>query len=185
MEKVEAAIFSVLTAAYELIADKKGALLVHNGFLVPQNNYYIAGFCEDDNDIHQGGGTYPRQVENGTPNVLLLPVTHLDNVQRIAFLPVKEVNSRKVRRSGCAYVMLFAVHIDFEAWVSDRSFSFSYDIVNGVKHAASIVRQEHLFTYAEMSEQIQHAQRKSVKNAFELANRFALKKKGDDDDAEV
>ncbi len=184
MEKVEAAIFSVLTAAYELIADKKGALLVHNGFLVPQNNYYIAGFCEDGNDIHQGGGPYPRQVENGNPNVLLLPVTHLDNVQRIAFLPVKEVNSRKVRRSGCAYVLLFAVHIDFEAWVSDRSFSFSYEIINGDRAAISDY-QEYIFTYAEMLEQIQHSQHNSVKNAFEPANRFALKKKGDDDDAKV
>lgn len=184
MEKVEAAIFSVLTAAYELIANKKGALLVHNGFLVPQNNYYIAGFYEDGNDIHQGGGTYPRQVENGNPNVLLLPVTHLDNIQRIALLPVKKVNSQKVQNSGCTYVLLFALHIDFETWASDRSFDFSYEIINGAR-AANSDNQEYVFTYAEMLEQIQHAQHNSVKNAFELANRFALKKKGDDDDAEV
>ncbi len=181
MEKVETAIFSVLTAAYEMITDKKGALLVHNGFLVPQNNYYIAGFGEEDNDIRQGGNTYLHQAEDGKTNVLLLPVTHLDNVQRIAILPVEKVNSKKVQESGCAYVLLFALHIDFESWASDRSFSFSYEIVNG-NRAAIVGKQEYAFTYAEMLEQIQHAQHKSVKNAFKLANRFALKTEGDDDD---
>lgn len=184
MEKAETAIFSVLTAAHELIADNKGSLLVHNGLLVPLNNYYIAGFGEEDNDIRQEDGSYLRQVDNGKNNVLLLPVAHLDNVQHIALLPVEEVNSKKIQHSRCAYVLLFAVHIDFEAWVSDRSFCFSYEIING-NRAAITGNQEYVFTYTEMFEQIQHAQRKSVKNAFELANRLALKRREDVDNVHV